>query len=846
MSSISSTSSFNFDSEWRVDLKSRLLGINDQVVLRKVAFGFFGNNEPAYNFKNVEWCAGSLSAKCIKKLLVEFIHSSEAQQLLQNETLEQLKKYSALLEANRSQAALVDDIRSSNLQLSLLAATGYELFSQNADCNIDPREIEELTTLTLKQIEDLKISEKILFLSGNLLHETQLSIERKEESLYEICHYDSNTGISVYEADKTALTEEFFRKVCARKFMHHVLTAQDIIEDEARDPKFIKITPSKLDAAQPSRQTSNTCHARGLLAVLKDTLVRHSPLREYQALKEWKLFKQLFAGLIAQKIEDAPLRAICERRSIKYSQDSGMLDHFNFCIENGMFGETVEVYIKALSRFNRKINKASIDKFSELQALKFLHNTLLATIFGTVEVNPKLLVELKSFLKDFDGNACLNKSIELLLRKYAANMEKFRCSIRDEIDCIHGNIELKFRDLDSLAISSSKLLDVIIEKLIDIADKMDISVSKFSISSGMSKSGEPIALTEEELDEYLSILAMKPEQIYNLNKLASVREVLIQGVKQGKWEIIEKISKELGRADQKILEGFISHSYQSEFAQYPPFADEWFINRPDSLIAKVLSQKYMDVLFSTKQFAKLIQLSNVVPYEMKNPCLVYHFNNDEELLPVEQIVETINVITQLGRGKIEDSILIEISKSIAYSLVGNNELDIYKKCAQLPLTDLSEAYYWDKYEFNLTSEELQMWLTTIYNFPLHPLENLVKNIVFRCLYRQDPGILLQLLEQEEKISLQGINRPYFQFTFSKDNVSAGVSWAKKTNHRALRERLYTDLLRSCELYHLKGVAEELYAFKKHLFMSVVKSLNADGGSDFFGSLNLSIEDGEKS
>lgn len=546
---------FRNSAEDRVEFKRQFFCFSEQQILNKVAFAIFGNSCKKAPH-NAEWCAGSLSAKSLKNNLQEFIDSPTAVQNLKKESISEIRKVIKLLEDNRWQAAMVDDIRSSDIALILIVVTGRDFFRNLINHQNDECKVKELISESCNRIDGLKNGDRILFLTGTLAHETQMTIEKKNDNLYEVCCYDSGSMfdgvISVYHVnDKSFLSEVLFEEIYTEKFSTGTLFQLNrLLSDKRIEKSDTRITKS----IQPSVQKFNTCHTRSLLALLKDGMVRKSGLHESQARVEWQLFKRLFTDFTIKKIEDDPLKAIAENKKIRWAQNSLFLKEIETCISEGKFNETIALYEKSLKAIGSKNFQYDVYDLSEVATLKFYHKQFCIQFmrWSKKEISP--LKNLETLISQANGNSLFKKSVANFVKEYAIRKEKFKENLEKELDLILGTPEIDFRNF---AYSANRSMDIIINKLHDIAYKPGIfreTKSKFMREMQMDfMSMDSTVLESEELDSYLKIIEDNPACCCNLDRKPYCFEILVQGLRHGKLEPIDRIVQAMSPEDQEIF-----------------------------------------------------------------------------------------------------------------------------------------------------------------------------------------------------------------------------------------------------------------------------------------------------
>ncbi len=481
--------SITAQAEW----KKQALGIQPQDEIHKLAMGFFLDQfegvgheiDEIENLSRFEWFAGSITAQRLVLELEGFLKSEWAQSV--DITKEQLQIVMKLLKYAHEQSSLIDLTRSASLPLPLLAMTGSKICLEYADTFFfpDPDAIVKLAQRAHDKVSHLKTGEKALFLLGNLTHDTILTVERRNEELWEVCYYDTDgmRTLRVYEMDFTApiFTQPFWQTIYQNKFSH-----------EGTFP-LLAFSNSYAKDAAISKQKKSTCHFRSLLAVIKDQILRHSGMESSLAIFEWKRFEILFGNYLIEgkTIQDPEL---LKWASLEQKNRSLLFKHAQEACEE--FEVAYNDYVKIFEFFKETGYKVS-SELAKFMQLMISHELLIYVL----EKNLIRPVELKTHFNQ------LHPLVAYTLTVFEERFYKRETHFLGQLDKEIAQIASPF--------------------------SFEIEGVKASFFSWMNWENDPevvdpVPLKEGELNVVLERLKLFPEAINNPHRYPAIKAVLLQ------------------------------------------------------------------------------------------------------------------------------------------------------------------------------------------------------------------------------------------------------------------------------------------------------------------------------
>src|ERR1700722_732138 len=251
-------------------------GITDTLTNEKVCFAFFldkfsselGKKDSRIEkLTSLEWYAGSLSRQFLVSSLQKFLGSTISAKL-DSATLQALEQFIQL--QGQDIAYDVDLARKDDLRLVMNIKTGNKIFLALPAMHISESKADQLADKTINQLKKMAPGQSTLFLTGNLYHETQMLVTFTQEKEWKIRCYDSaiteKIRITLFKTNETILFNKNAWKTIyqsklsesALHFVYYVILGENAKADHA------DISHSTV------MQRKNTCHTKGLLAVLKD------------------------------------------------------------------------------------------------------------------------------------------------------------------------------------------------------------------------------------------------------------------------------------------------------------------------------------------------------------------------------------------------------------------------------------------------------------------------------------------------------------------------------------------------------------------------------------------------
>ncbi len=539
MNFIESVSSFIFSHKTiaeKIKNKSDLYFIDKAMKLNKIAFGYFLDRHQVlimHESREIEalrkhqWFAGSLTAEQFALLLQEFL-SSSVSSAMTAPFRQKIESYISMLQNSADQGYLIDLIRSRDLRLVYLILTGSYV---GEDIQLDPQEINAITQETFKQLHQMKVGEKRLFLVGSLLHETRLRVEKKETG-WQVCYFDSSYSkykVINYPDPSPLQDAAFWNKLYALKFKN---TSTDV--EKLLDRHLAGKVVQNHYIMKP--QEKNTCHFRSLLGALKKECLQDSKLSPEESLKEWKTFKLVFGEFLLQQQEINPgMKAIASRQQEVRKEKIAQRQRFLDIVQQSQINQNVQDYFQALQIFDSQPEVGSF--YSPYQKLKVLDT------------------ELRDYLKQNSGQfelfepqlrALKNPCIESTLNLFKADLQKERSRIEQELEQEMQMVRSGFyRTIEQL------------QSLLKKEDQASFRQSIFNYKP----------LKKEKVLTWLDAVEQEPDLLVHLSRRPLFVSLLLHSLLLGEAARVLKLFDMLEEQDKTVmmesLDQIVSHPYLS-------------------------------------------------------------------------------------------------------------------------------------------------------------------------------------------------------------------------------------------------------------------------------------------
>lgn len=546
-----------------------LLGISDELAFRKIVFGFFENGVVDFRTAKVdpgalaqlEYFAGSISALILKEKLNQFLSDDSAHQSLDPVILEMIRKFVIALGNGEEQAQFLDLARSRDFRYVWFALTGStSLLSLGEKFKVEECEIDELVSITINKIESLRPGEIASFLTGTLIHETQMNVKNTLSGEWELHHCNSafQQPLRIYlPSQQEILNRDFWKRIFLEKFGGF-----------SSPISFPQLDNSRISAAQIAPQKCNTCHISSHMGILKNFIVNLSNLPIEQALLEWKQFKVQFGSFLLQQKEmkkNDPLGVICQIGHAKHEQQFATAALFNQCIQGGQYEATMKAFRETFVQFG--FSSCHLPK-NDLQNLLAMNRELIKGLNG-------LFLTLDQVQPIFDqiDNRYVKHSIDLFVSQYKEKQLRAEGILLEDIK--------RCSFIPDIFYEWGKTFSCQLQGL-DPSKKQPIYGTL---------PGKPAVSTLEQLEQFLAALESHPQWLSGLENKESFVNLLIQGVQAGCLTQVDSIISKLSSHDQEF---FLRHALDNKNISgnfFPKTVEEFFFKHLDSFCAERLNIK---------------------------------------------------------------------------------------------------------------------------------------------------------------------------------------------------------------------------------------------------------------
>lgn len=520
----------------KVQIAQNAFGATDKLTEKKVLFGFFLDNftpdtekdrSELANLKKYEWYSSNLSGIYFANALNNFLQSTDALQL-HEKTQKGIQNFVNLILRNNDIGYEIDAVRAYNPGLAYLAATGKKtlMLSNKTDLSID-----SLVEHTLEKIKGLSCGQKAVFVSGSLMHETRIVVEKISENEFDYFMHDSAHvgGVQLKRSLKpeTILSKQFWQEKIKDKF--------------GSGGGYGYSDVFAVDVTSVKRQQRNTCHFRCLYSILKSEILNVFDDQDLATIEWHKLKTDLGHWLLKNTtIDEKKFSEFCLQKQHQREEELKIVHELNSLIEQGKYLDVLQAFRQGL----RLLSLANIHDdgyvtsqkhpIGKLQRLLAMRSALLHQMRGS-KIGGALL---EPFFKQVTGFS---------IRKYFAEYEnstikdgdRFYDEILEEINPLNilyvpKMIKLKF---DGLSASHEAVLNKV-EKPYFWDRKNQI-------------------LNEKQLVELVELFKTKPELLSDLVIKPNLFGVITQAFLCGMLDDVIYIYNNLLENDKKTFERFI-------------------------------------------------------------------------------------------------------------------------------------------------------------------------------------------------------------------------------------------------------------------------------------------------
>ena len=575
----------------KIKKKSNAYFIDNSMKLNKLAFAYFLDRYQVANrmdeleietLKKYEWFAGSLTAEQFAVSLQEFLQSSESSAISPH-IRQKIETYIFDLQKSADQGYLIDLIRSSDFRLIFLILTGTYL---GGKIRPDSGEIGKVTQETLRQLKGMSPGDKRIFLLGDLLHETRMTVEKKEIG-WEICYFDSNSlDYKIYESPEPSplLDPAFWDKLYAIKFQKALkLNGRIDLEDQLNKALIKK----DKDIYIMKRQSKNTCHFKSLLGIIKKECLSESPVSPEETLTQWKNFKLAYGEFLLKHPEiSSSIKTPAYRQQAHRKEKNDQRDRFLDIIQKGQIDQTLKAYADALDLLKRPSMQMPL--YSPYEKLKYLDERLLDYLNSSAvhfeEIEPKL-------------KALNNPCIDSALKNFKTKLEKERQSIETELE----------KEFSKARSGLYRMMEGVQSQL-KIGDKEHFNNSVLNYNP----------LPKEKVLEWLARFEKEPQLLGHLQQRPFFVSLLLHGIYLGEIEKVKAAIDKLDSGDKEIVINAFDTMRNNRFLSpifLPDKIIEVYKSSPslDHPLFKMMGKLLMRKALNTSSLMEIITLAKINP-----------------------------------------------------------------------------------------------------------------------------------------------------------------------------------------------------------------------------------------
>ncbi len=655
---------FQMSPKTKVDILSKFLLIGPSKKINKLALGFFLDRYQANTqadkeyLSKYEWFAGSLTTEQFAKSLIEFLKSNESAGL--SESLKgNISKFVSALEHSKDQGYLIDLIRARDLKLIYMILTGNKV---EANISASQAEISELSSEVLKQVNQMNVGDKRIFLTGNLLHETRLSIEKKDEGSWTIDYFDSNFNhYKSYNADKNSpiFTTDFWNR------MHQIKLDLDCNVDIPTLLSSIGQENKELVKEGFSLpQSKNTCFFKSLMAALKKECVSAPHEDINKVVTDWKEFKIKF-GMFLSLDENLDKQIVIhtakqqERRMAKLDQRRLQLN----ATEEIVFKKTIEEYKQVFELLDSTLEIKSCT--SNLETLKDLDDQLYKLL-------PTRVIQFQSRAADL--KKITSPPIQSILRQFDISFQNVLVKVEAKLA-----EEFKMKSEKSNPPFSDKEMKAFSDKLSDL---------------------NYYPLSRDKVQQWIDKFEVQPDLLSNLDQKPAFACILFHSIFLGMTNEVRNLYDKMSAHDRSVVELTIMlsdpllKSFPSEHLPKSVLID--CSQHPDHDLSKFLSD------IAIEQAFKINSLQNLYLIEKIQPGKIRTCSKRIGLLKPtkEQIVQFFEFVRENGAKPINESkARVAFLNHLITHIIQTGNFDLIVKVPPILLQDYQMPH------INLTEEQ---------------------------------------------------------------------------------------------------------------------------------------------
>lgn len=770
----------------KIKLKQNFYGITDHLIFNKMAFAYFIDHikqtnldiQGSKSLTKYEWCAGSLTAEQFSTQLKAFLTSPKANDL-PFWIKQSIDVYISTLDASRDQGYLIDQARSEDLSLIFFIATGWYI---GISVKSNLKTIQTLAHQTLEKINHLNENEGLILLLGSAVHETRMTIKKKNEH-WVVHYFNSNKkGFSSYVCERTDLLFKvsFWEKTYKFKF-----TPEDFTDETGQKTTVSKelknhihtigkrnqLRMQKYYSAQMKTQDKNTCHFKSLWAALKKEVFYTAGIDIPTAILTWSQFKNAYGEFLLTHVElDKHIQLVAKAKQSDRAKHAEILTEIADIIAKNNYFVCVHHIVTFITRINPSNEVRSNDFSSHLKNLKRLNHCLqshLNSYLGS-------LSSIEDSVKEM-----MNPLINFAFKKY-----KYTLYTKQEqaLIALKNEEHIKLSDIDQIIESAKEKLSFIFPH----------EVKPYNYAP----------LEEEHLERYLDLFCSHPKFLANLKYKPTTICVLLQAIQWGKIKKLQTIYNQLDSSNIQTLEQAIiefckqkkePQSFQLSLPLWCIKFDDFDLpNEPLNRFSKL----FIDPLINKAKFeGSLGTYFKLIDLKFNSITFVLMGDSEFKLnapikctkCDIEQLIEQIKVKQDHKNTEaiIKSSYFEDVIPELAQAII---ESGWYELLDSLPLALTSEL---QKCNLVLT-KKMTDELSKFYHF--HP-QSTLKNFLIRniALNYYKTGLLKELFYIDSG-DLKEIPDEY-AYKFDEQTFKAGLDLLNNSCSMSIINRCLIDLIR---------------------------------------------------
>jgi hypothetical protein len=739
-----------------IEGKKYFFGFDAKLEIQKIAYAFFldsykpqGGETPSFDkLTKYEFFPGSLTGKRLCQELEAFLQSNPP---LNPETCAKIQAFVALLKEAQALSTHIDLLRSSNLPLIFVAATGIDSSKEGYKVNLDSDQLQALTASAIEKVSALKLGEKALFLTGSSLHETLVCIERKDADSFKFSIYDSATTTTHCVFKEELCKKEFWNALYSIKFspcnsQNNLLT---LVQQTHHGDGIEKNQRENLAAL---RQRKNTCHFRCLLAFLKDQIIGQSPLELNDACAEWQLFKKAFGEFLLKKpdLQDELLIHFSQKKQKARSEKQERADAFLTCIKEGKGKETFQCYQSLLTKLKKFEEPTSKDSTADplLNDLLKIEKELIR-VLESYPITPE---ELAPFLQEVN-NPWVVKSLKLFTERFERRQKIFQVGLGEEL----ANVEPYWKGF---------------------------TFSSTEKPNPSKEAAKGLAFDQTKVKFLLDLFEKDPKKIHSLKEKPHCMAVLVRAIQLGYIEQVERITLALPSEDrQLILELFAGSNYRKFFIPtLPATATEQFIHH------HLLNENFgfserLSLMFCLRALSEGQILEAAQMYKIRRPHSKFR-NMVKHLISNSSEDEILRMLSSIKNTEKESELIKLTIETIIDLFIETKNMDLIEKAINL-----------DYFELNMHLNQLK-FVIFYNNGEFEKIKNIsIKDEKFECLLKEfDLGETENALNFINKDEYNLIYNKYINGEMSAQEESDYLTNDDKITPECLKKIIYKKLI----------------------------------------------------